>query len=259
MSISSSEINNRINAGLPLENRTSPSGVNQKDLKPTSPFSTLLENVINNRGTVQESPENPLSLDKRDLEILLQRLQLRMSANLLKMISGDGEKNARPVEWEPGFLPGYLPSATREQATPTTWTQTGKAEPFFDSAYESLIKKASSAYQVDERLIKSVIKAESNFKTNSTSPKGAMGLMQLMPGTAKDLGVKDAYDPEENIMAGTRYLKGLLNRYRGDVRLALAAYNWGMGNVERHPEKMPLETRNYVEKVAAHYYGKATA
>ncbi len=259
MSISSSEINNRIIAGSSLENRTMFTGLNQKDLKTSSPFSALLENVINNRAAVQESPENLRSLDKRDLEILLQRLQLRMSANLLKMISGDGEKNAPPVEWESGFLPGYLPPATREQAMPTTWTETGKAEPLFDSAYESLIKKASSAYQVDERLIKSVIKAESNFKTGSTSPKGAMGLMQLMPGTAKDLGVKDAYNPEENIMAGTRYLKGLLNRYRGDVRLALAAYNWGMGNVERHPEKIPLETRNYVEKVAAHYYGKTAA
>ncbi len=259
MSISPSEINNRINAGSPLENPTSSPGINQKDLKPSSPFSALLEYVINNRVAVQESPENPLSLDKRDLEILLQRLQLRMSANLLKMISDDGEKNAHPVAWEPGFFPGYFPPATREQATPTTGTETGKAEPLFDSAYESLIKKASSAYQVDERLIKSVIKVESNFKTSSTSPKGAMGLMQLMPGTAKDLGVKDAYNPEENIMAGTLYLKGLLNRYRGDVRLALAAYNWGMGNVERHPEKMPLETRNYVEKVATHYYGKAAA
>jgi len=117
-----------------------------------------------------------------------------------------------------------------------------------------MIKKASETYHVDAELIRSVIQVESNFNSHSTSSKGAMGLMQLMPETAKDLGVKNAYNPEENILAGTRYLKGLLNRYHGDVRLSLAAYNWGMGNVEKYSEKMPLETRNYVERVTANYY-----
>jgi soluble lytic murein transglycosylase-like protein len=73
--------------------------------------------------------------------------------------------------------------------------------------------------------------------------------MQLMPDTAKDLGVKDCYNPVENVMAGTRYLKSLLDRYEGNVELTLAAYNWGMGNVERHPEKLPKETREYIARV----------
>jgi len=117
------------------------------------------------------------------------------------------------------------------------------------SPYEPIIQQASKAYGVDAGLIRAVIRAESNFKNESTSPKGAMGLMQIMPGTAKDLGIRDAYDSQENIMGGTRYLKSLLDRYRGDVPTALAAYNWGMGNVERRPEKLPRETRVYINRI----------
>jgi hypothetical protein len=116
-------------------------------------------------------------------------------------------------------------------------------------AYEPIIQQASKAYGVEPELIRAVIRAESNFRSESTSPKGAMGLMQLMPQTAKELGVRDAYDPRENIMGGTRYLKGLLERYRGDVPTALAAYNWGMGNVERRPEQLPRETRVYIDRI----------
>lgn len=118
---------------------------------------------------------------------------------------------------------------------------------------EEIIGAAARAQGVDPALVRSVIKAESDFQTNSTSPKGAMGLMQLMPATARELGVHNAYDPVENIWAGTRYLKGLLERYEGQVELALAAYNWGMGNLERRPEQMPAETLQYIRKVTTHY------
>jgi len=108
---------------------------------------------------------------------------------------------------------------------------------------------ASKKYGVDSGLVKAVIKAESDFDVGSTSHKGAMGLMQLMPDTAKDLGVENPYNPVENVMGGTRYLKILLDRYDGDINLALAAYNWGMGNVEKHPGRLPEETKIYMARV----------
>lgn len=114
---------------------------------------------------------------------------------------------------------------------------------------DEIIVDAAKQYNVDADLIRAVIETESDFKMSSTSAKGAMGLMQLMPETANDMGVNNAYDPWENIMGGTRYLKMLLDRYDGNIDLTLSAYNWGMGNVERHPEKMPQETTSYIVKV----------
>jgi soluble lytic murein transglycosylase-like protein len=120
------------------------------------------------------------------------------------------------------------------------------------SAYDNLIKEAAQRHQVPEGLIKAVIKAESNFNPRATSPKGAMGLMQLMPGTARDLGVRQAYNPQENIEGGTRYLKDLLDRYGGSVPMALAAYNYGPGNVDKG-RSLPRETRNYLKTIGQIY------
>lgn len=112
-----------------------------------------------------------------------------------------------------------------------------------------IIEDSSRKHGVDATLIRAVIKTESNFNSAATSAKGAMGLMQIMPETARELGVRNPYDPVENIMEGTRYLKMLLDRYDGDRNIALAAYNWGMGNVERHPHRLPEETKKYIVSV----------
>lgn len=115
---------------------------------------------------------------------------------------------------------------------------------------ERIINQAASDHGVEPGLIRSVIRTESAFDPRAVSPVGAQGLMQLMPGTAAELGVTDPFDPEQNIMAGTRYLRQLLDRYNGDLDRALAAYNWGMGNVDRHGlDRLPEETRNYLARV----------
>jgi soluble lytic murein transglycosylase-like protein len=120
--------------------------------------------------------------------------------------------------------------------------------------YDQHIKAAAERYQLPEALLRAVMVAESNLNANARSPKGAMGLMQLMPGTAKDMFVADAWDPAQNIEGGARYLRILANQYDGDVEKTLAAYNAGPEAVRR-AGGIPnyQETREYVRKVVALY------
>lgn len=126
------------------------------------------------------------------------------------------------------------------------------------SDYLSLIKSTASKYSLDPSLIHAVIKTESNYDRYAVSRKGAMGLMQLMPGTAQDLGVKNPFHPGENIEGGTRYLRYLLETFNWNLTLALAAYNCGPEPVKKYGNVPPIkETREYVRKVLA-LYGSGT-
>lgn len=119
-----------------------------------------------------------------------------------------------------------------------------------DSEIAIAIASASARYEMDPNLIRAVIRAESSYNPNAVSSAGAMGLMQLMPRTAESLGVTDPFNISQNVHAGTRYLRNLLDRFDGDLELALAGYNAGAGNVMRHGGIPPFrETQNYVPRV----------
>jgi soluble lytic murein transglycosylase-like protein len=127
---------------------------------------------------------------------------------------------------------------------------------FTQQEVDAAIDQAAARHNVDPNLVRSVVKVESNFNPNAVSRKGAMGLMQLMPGTARSLNVTNPFDPEQNVDAGVRHLKKLLESYGGDVRLSLAAYNAGSGAVARSAG-IPrfAETQNYVRRITNLYLG----
>jgi soluble lytic murein transglycosylase-like protein len=133
----------------------------------------------------------------------------------------------------------------------------GKSESFaavLPDRYDHLIRKASKAHGVSFNLVKAMIKVESDFNPKAVSRAGALGLMQIMPANLKHLKIDDPFDPSDNIMGGTKYMKYLLNRFDGRVSMALAAYNAGPNRVEKLNRIPPFpETQNYVKRVVKYY------
>ncbi|MCX7817040.1 MAG: lytic transglycosylase domain-containing protein [Syntrophales bacterium] len=206
--------------------------------KNTSNFKCLLKDILN----------SPVDLERVASESYLRFFWRRHCVSLTLKEMGDLAEEG--VSRNEMFLAGvkkYLSMSNYRQR----FEELGGYQ--FSTPFDSIIEEASKKYGIDEALIKSVIQVESAFRVDAVSPKGAMGLMQLMPETAKELGVSDPYNPVENIMAGTSYLRRLIDRYGGDLIKALAAYNWGPGNVDEYFDKMPEETRNYVSKVLRLY------
>lgn len=199
-------------------------------------------------------------------------LRLKVLASAVSLGSDGERQSSSGVNGIQGALDRFLANLAQEQGKGTQASDgdapveagvavidadasAGGAGP--GAALSGIIEKAARTYGVDRGLIRAVIRAESNFNPRAVSPAGAQGLMQLMPGTARSLGVRDSFDPEQNVMAGTRFLKDLLNRYGGDVDSALSAYNWGPGNFEKS-NRLPRETREYLVKVKG-YYSQYTA
>ena len=175
---------------------------------------------------------------------------------IAKVSSGDGRLlfiNAEP--------PPLLKLAPRSRASiylPSEVSFTGKGRPAVNldrDGAEKLVKEAAERHRIDPALVRAVIETESNWNASAISRKGAVGLMQLIPTTAQRFGVNDLYSPQQNVDAGVRYLKTLLERYNGNLDLALAAYNAGEGAVDR-ARGIPRfrETRDYVQRVQNAYF-----
>jgi len=249
-------------------------GAQNKGAAESESFLSLLKEASDSAAPSAPGTGKPQSIitAQKALE-LSQKMTLQMNESRLRIASDTGGEN-RPESPGMSSLSDILTEGAKESPFPSinrrapSETDISKSKApdriipntagrFNDSAtvqeIDEIIREAAQTCDVAPELIKSVIQAESNFNPKAISPKGAMGLMQLMPMTARELGVTDPMDPASNVMGGTRYLKKLLDRYDGSVPLALAAYNWGMGNLDSHRGRMPEETRNYVAKITRSY------
>lgn len=215
-------------------------------------FTSLLDNCLKEIGIGHSAEGEPLNLDLNQVALLVKKVQIQMNYQLMNTIMNTEEE----INFSPSIIGSDVYKEITSYEVNVSKNRQILPKNFGDRSkinLESIINKAAVKYDVDPDLIRSVIKAESNYDEKATSPKGAMGLMQLMPDTARDLGVQNAYDVEENVMGGTRYLKTLLDRYNGHVDLALAAYNWGMGNLEKKPDCLPAETVTYISRINNYY------
>ncbi len=179
------------------------------------------------------------------------------SAQISKVTNTDGRQLF--INTEPPVVTRLMPSKPRATIyLPEEVSFLGTNRPAMNidrDGVEKLVREAADRHRVDPALVRAVIETESNWNPAARSRKGALGLMQLIPTTAQRFGVNDAYNPQQNVDAGVRYLKVLLERYNGNLDLALAAYNAGEGAVDRaHGIPSYRETRNYVQKVQNAYF-----
>lgn len=198
---------------------------------------------------MQGLSENP-SIDSNNTNALFQEILMDVLSN--------NSLNTNSMQ-SIGYLWSSLSNSPSSQFTATPSTL---SNPMTDNTssthtktnFDQIISKAAALYNVPEKLIQSVIKQESGFNPNAQSYAGAGGLMQLMPATAKSLGVQDIFNPMENVMGGSKYLSQLLSRYNGNIEMALAAYNAGPGNVDKYGGIPPFkETQNYVSNIMNSY------
>jgi len=171
---------------------------------------------------------------------------LKKPLNDFKNKIGDAVK--KPFQTLKDTIKDFLTDKEEKEYTPKSYR---KIKEHKLDEYEDIIKDASKTFKISEDLIKAVIWQESHGKKNAVSPMGAKGLMQLMPGTAKDMGVTDVYDPKQNIFGGTKYLKQLSDQFGGNIKEILAGYNWGPDNVEKKGlMSLPMETADYIISIS---------
>lgn len=180
-------------------------------------------------------------------------------ADIYRCKRSDGTQHYTNIR-EPGrrcqlVVRGSKKSKTKTSTKAATSKSSGSKDPARYRRYDGLIGEAARLYQLPEPFIRAVMRVESDFNPTVVSRAGAMGLMQLMPKTARSMGVADPFDARQNILGGARYLRILANRFKGDLVLTVAAYNAGQGAVEKYNGIPPYkETQRYVRRVLKHYY-----
>ena len=233
-------------------------------------FSGFIQNLLNTSGQTQamqryaqinnrvsslnpQQPQNPLDAIYPQNKVTKttpfeEVLQSSAKSNFGTLLLDPRIKqvNANIVKQAPQVsLQNALTEATAVQAN---------TQPRSKSQILNVVSQISKKHGVDEKLVQALIKQESGFNPKAKSKSGAIGLMQLMPATAKNLGVKDPYNTVQNVEGGVKYLKSMLNKYNGNVILALAAYNAGPGAVDKYSGVPPYqETQNYVKNILANY------
>ena len=219
-------------------------------------FSSMIQNLLSSSGkasAMQRAVQmnnyvNTLNaqwapVEKQNTAVENQQAKIQSFENVLKNSTGVkfGDLLTRPVT----KVNANIYSAQAE---------TGAEKISTREQIKNIVFRAAKKHGVDEKLVNALIKQESGFNPNAKSKVGAMGLMQLMPATAKGLGVTNPLDPEQNVEGGVKYLKSMLNKYNGNVILALAAYNAGPGAVDKYDGVPPYkETQNYVKSILANY------
>jgi soluble lytic murein transglycosylase-like protein len=176
--------------------------------------------------------------------------------NRWKPVPGAGTASMQAARSAAAEVSGYYGHDSVRSANAKIIAANSRGHQASSEEIDASIVMAAARHNVDPNLVRAVVKVESNFNSNAVSRKGAMGLMQLMPSTARSLNVKNPFDPQQNVDAGVRHLKQLLESYGGDVNLTLAAYNAGSGAVARS-SGVPrfAETQNYVRRITNLYYG----
>jgi soluble lytic murein transglycosylase-like protein len=164
--------------------------------------------------------------------------------------------NVRAARSAMAEVNAYLSKTSTAAFTPVSFASTARGTRFTQAEIDAAVDRAAQRHSVDPNLVRALIKVESNFNPNAVSSKGAMGLMQLMPQTARELNLTNPFDPDQNVDAGVRHLKKLMESFGGDVPLSLAAYNAGAAAVVRNSGIPPFtETRNYVKRITQLYNG----
>lgn len=225
------------------------------------PYIDEVNTTKNNETT--STAQSQTAIDSfREVLASAERTQQAMAVDALLAAQSSGSISPETIQKLLGFNPQpNIPVANTSTVSNTqnTVAETSASASAGDSSsvdLDAYFQEAADTYGVDIKLLKAIARAESGFDPNATSSAGAMGVMQLMPSTAKSLGITDAYNAHDNIMGGAQVISEHLKRYNGDISLALAAYNAGSGNVAKYGGIPPFtETQNYVKKVLAYYEG----